>query len=197
MLTLLVKCRAFTGAVPFYSQRYKATAPPNAASRCAAPQNSANVAPQRAARRVKILFFWMLIMHGRFFLQHVTVLAIVIGHRATPKKRGAVKDKLFPAFISRRGSERRSLQCSPYYDKQYSPCFFTARRSAASGGAVPVLWCTFKFLVRSPSVFCSYPSHTQPTLWVTKKRAVLRCASINFVMIWEEPASLRRLYSVL
>ena len=32
------------------------------------------------------------------FLRHVTLLVIVIGHRATPKKRGAVKDKLFPAF---------------------------------------------------------------------------------------------------
>ena len=29
--------------------------------------------------------FWMLIMHGGFFLRHVTLLAIVIGHRATPK----------------------------------------------------------------------------------------------------------------
>ena len=70
--------------------RYKATA----------PQNSANVAP-RAARRVTSMFWGMLIMHGGFFLRHVTLLAIVIGHRATPKKRGAVKDKLFPAFISR------------------------------------------------------------------------------------------------
>ena len=34
----------------------------------------------------------------------MTLLVFVTGHRATPKKRGAVKDKLFPAFISRRGA---------------------------------------------------------------------------------------------
>ena len=59
-------------------------------------------------------------MHaGEFFLRHVTLLAIVIGHRAAPNKRIA---------------SRRSLQCSPCNDKQYSLSFFKARRSAAWGG---------------------------------------------------------------
>ena len=31
------------------------------------------------------------------FSRHVSLLSIVIGHRATTKKYGAVKDKLFPA----------------------------------------------------------------------------------------------------
>ena len=44
----------------------------------------------------------------RVFLRHVTLLAIVVGHRATPKKRGAVKNKPFPAFISRRDVAQRS-----------------------------------------------------------------------------------------
>ena len=57
------------------------------------------------------------------FLRHVILLAIVICHRATSKKCGAVKDKLFPAFISQRGTAgrgaarhgaaRRSSRCSP------------------------------------------------------------------------------------
>ena len=47
--------------------------------------NSANVAQPRAARRVKILFFWDADYAWRVFLRHVTLLAIVIGHRATPK----------------------------------------------------------------------------------------------------------------
>ena len=47
----------------------------------------------------------------------------MIGHRATPKKRCAVKDKLFPGFISQRGTARRGagwpcLQCSPCNDKR-------------------------------------------------------------------------------
>ena len=76
------------------------------------------------------------------FLRHVTLLAIVIGHRATPKKCGVVKYKLFPDFISRRGTAqrgaaRRSSQCSPCNDKQYSLCFF--RRLAAFGGAVALV----------------------------------------------------------
>ena len=70
-------------------------------------QYSVNVGPIRAAWRVKILFFGMLIMHGGFFLRNVTFLATVIGHKATPKKCGAMKDKLFPAFIS-----QRSAACS-------------------------------------------------------------------------------------
>ena len=42
----------------------------------------------------------------------------------------------------------------------------------------------------------SHIHDAQPTPWVTKIRAVRRCASMNFVRIWEEPASLRRIYSV-
>ena len=79
------------------NKQHKATAPP-------APQNSVNVAPLREARRVKILFFYA-DYAWRVFLRHVT---IVTGHRATPKKCGAVKDKLFPAFFLRRGAAQRS-----------------------------------------------------------------------------------------
>ena len=57
--------------------------------------------------------------------------------QSNAEKRGAVKDKLFPAFIS-----RRSLQCSPCYDKQYSLSFLTcsaARRDAARRPVGPYL----------------------------------------------------------
>ena len=107
-----------------YTKRYK--------NKATAPQNLANVAPPKAARRVKILFFFYADYAWRiYFLRHVTLLAIVIGHRATPKN-VAVKDKFFPAFISRRGAALRSLQCSPLqcrpcYDKLYSLYFFNAQ----------------------------------------------------------------------
>ena len=89
------------------------------------------MAPLGAARHVKVLFFGMLIIRLSVdvFSWHVTLLAIVIGHGATPRKCGAVKDKLFPAFIS-----RRSLQCSHCYDKHNSLSFLKARRSAARWG---------------------------------------------------------------
>ena len=63
------------------------------------------------------LFFEMLILHKQIkgsFLRHVTRLAIVIGHRAAPKKR--VKGKLSPAFISRHGAacSVAPAMCSPY-----------------------------------------------------------------------------------
>ena len=56
-------------------------------------------------------------MHGGEFFTTRDVLTIVIGHRATPKKRGAVQDKLFPDFKSRRGAARhgaaqRGAACS-------------------------------------------------------------------------------------
>ena len=124
---------------------YKATAPPNAAP--AAPQNSTNVATPRAARRVKILFFRMLIMHGGFFVATGNSSGYCDWPQSNAEKRGAVKDKLFPAFISRRsaaqrGEAQRSLQCSPCYDKQYSLSFLTcsaARRGAARRPVGPYL----------------------------------------------------------
>ena len=76
------------------------------------------------------------------FLRHMIVLAIVIGHKARPEKRSAVKDKLLPVFISghataRRGAPRRSLQCSsPCNNKQYSLSFFKARAAFGGGGGV-------------------------------------------------------------
>ena len=57
---------------------------------------------QRGTWKSCFLECW-LCMEGDF-LRHVTLLAIVIGHRATPKKCGAVKDQLFPAFFSRRSA---------------------------------------------------------------------------------------------
>ena len=95
-------------------------APRRAAQRCAALQNSANVAPLEAARRVKILFFGMLIMHGGEFFTTRDSSGYRDWPQSKPKKRRAVKDKLFPAFISRRGAAWRSSQCIPCNDKQYS-----------------------------------------------------------------------------
>ena len=51
----------------------------------------------------------------------------------------AVKDELFPALILRRGAARRSLQCSPCYDKRYCLSFFNARRGAARRPVEPCL----------------------------------------------------------
>ena len=47
------------------------------------------------------------------FLRHVTLLVIVIGHRATPKKRGAVKNKTLPSFHfpAQRGEAQRGPAC--------------------------------------------------------------------------------------
>ena len=75
--------------------------------------------------------FWMLIMHGGFFAT-CDSSGYCDWPQSNAEKRGAVKDKLFPAFIS-----RHSLQCSTCYDKQYSLYFFSARRGAASGEAAP------------------------------------------------------------
>ena len=89
----------------------KATAPPNAALRCAALRravlqlqqtwnsNSANVAPLGAARRVEIVFFGMMTIHGgEFFTTRDSS-----GYRDWPQS-NAEKT----AFISRRGTARRS-----------------------------------------------------------------------------------------
>ena len=65
------------------------------------------------------------------FLRHVTLVAIVHDWpQSNAEKRGPVKDT-FPSF--RWGAARRSLQCSPCYDKQYSWSFFNTRRGAAYG----------------------------------------------------------------
>ena len=49
-----------------------------------------------------------------------------------------------------------------------------------------------------PSVIPQWHIHdAQSTPWVTKDRAVCRCAFMNFVRLWEEPASLKRIYNVL
>ena len=104
------------------------------------------MAPSRAARRVKILFLDADYAWRVFFATRSSA-----GNCDWPQsnaiKHGAVKDKLFPAFFSRRsaawhsaarwGATRRSLQCSPCYDKQYSLYFFNVQRGAAFGGAVP------------------------------------------------------------
>ena len=59
--------------------------------------------PTKSSAACENPVFWgcWLSMEGSF-LRHLPLLAIVIGHRATPN--GAAKDKLFPAFISRRGA---------------------------------------------------------------------------------------------
>ena len=80
-------------------------------------RRAANVAPLRAARRLKILFFGGCWLCMEVFIRHVTIPAIVIGHRAMPKKCGAVRDKLFAAFISRHGAAQpgaaqRGAACS-------------------------------------------------------------------------------------
>ena len=99
-----------------YGPTKRCAAQRRAVQRCAALQNSVNVAPleQRGA--------------GKSFFRDAdyvgTILAIVISHRAAPKKCGAVKDKLFPAFISRHSLAVYSL-CN---DKQYSLAFL--RRGA-------------------------------------------------------------------
>ena len=79
----------------------KATAPPKAAPRCAALQNSANVALRGGSKRpVKILFFGMLIMHGGEFFTS--------GYRDWPQS-NPVKHKLFPASISRHCAAQRGV----------------------------------------------------------------------------------------
>ena len=60
-----------------------ATAPPNAALRGAAKFSKRGPTKSSAAHENPV--FLELIMHGGFFLRHVTILATVIGHRATPK----------------------------------------------------------------------------------------------------------------
>ena len=64
-------------------------------------------------------------------MQHVILLASVIGHRATPKKCGAVRDKLFSASILRHDAVRRSV--APAMIMMINS---KALRSAAFGGAV-------------------------------------------------------------
>ena len=85
-------------------------------------------------------------MHGGFFLATRDSSGYCDWPQSNAEKHGAVKDKLFPAIILRRGAAqrssaqrsaaRRSLQSSPFYDKQYNLSFLT--RGAASGGDVPL-----------------------------------------------------------
>ena len=74
--------------------------PRRAALRRTAPQNSVNVATPRAARRVKILFFYA-DYACRFFFETRDASGYCDWPKSNAEKRGAVKDKLFPAFFSR------------------------------------------------------------------------------------------------
>ena len=70
--------------------------------------------------------FWDADHAWRGFLRHVTLLAIVIGHRATPNN--AAPWKINFSQLSFRGAAR------PCYDKQYSLSFFNAWRGTARRG---------------------------------------------------------------
>ena len=100
----------------------KATAPPNAARCCVALQNSANVAPLRAARRVKILFFGILILHGR----GVFTTRDSTGYYDWPQSNAEKMRRRERNFsqLSFRGAA-----CSPCNDKHYGLSFYKARRS--------------------------------------------------------------------
>ena len=65
----------------------------------------------------------------RVFLRHMTLLAIVIGHRATPKNAAPWKINFSQlSFRGARGVKQRGAACSvaPCYDKQNSYLFLTS-----------------------------------------------------------------------
>ena len=79
-------------------ERCYATAPTNALRRAVVRGKFSKGCPYKSSAARENPVFWDADYAGRFFLRHVTPLAIVIGHRATPKKRGAVKDTFFTAL---------------------------------------------------------------------------------------------------
>ena len=97
--------------------------------------------------------------------------AIVIGHRATPKKRGAVKDKLFPAFFPRRSAAQRS-SVEPAMINSTVYLFLT--RGAASGGAVPL---------RMSSENITYMGCAECFLTYSCLALAMRCVFVNFVVL--------------
>ena len=91
--------------------------------------------PLEAARRVKILFFGMLIMYGEGFF----TTRDFYGYRDWPQSNAEVTRRrgrsTFPSF---HGAAQRGAACN---DKQYSLSFFKARRGVWRGRTFrPILY---------------------------------------------------------